>query len=116
MTDEANARFYEERPRSRREEELIVPLVDTQAAGRVYDPSILRWALLGAFIGAVLLGLLCYAIAAGALPIAGFGQFAASGVGVGTFVGTGLGVAIGGLIGALFALYRLPARTPAQRT
>jgi hypothetical protein len=93
-----------------RSEDLVVPLVDEQQAGRIYDPSIHRWALAGALAGAVLLGLLGWAVAAGVLPLAGLGQWAAAGPAVGAFTGAGLGVAGGGLAGALLALYRLPPR------
>lgn len=94
---------------------MLVPLVDDDKAGRIYDASLLRFALIGAFAGGVALGWLGYAIAAGVLPIAGLGQFAASGVGVGSFVGSGLGVALGGLGGAVIALYRLPPRRLAEK-
>lgn len=94
----------------RAERDLIVPLVDDQEAGRIYHRSIHRLALLGGLAGAAALGWLGWALAAGAMPVAGVGQWAAAGPGVGAFTGAGLGTAAGGLAGALIALYRLPAR------
>lgn len=100
-------------PRS--EQDIRVPLVDEHEAGRIYDASIHRWALAGALVLGVALGLLGWAVAAGALPVAGLGQWAAGGPAVGAFGGAGLGVAAGGLAGALLALYRLPPRRPPHR-
>lgn len=88
----------------------IVPLVDVHGAARVYDPALLRLALLGAALAGTLLGLAAYGLAAGLWPIAGLGQFAAAGTAPATFVGAGVGLATGALAGALVALYRLPAR------
>lgn len=93
-----------------RNEDLTVPLVDEHEAGRIYDPSILRWALWGGLLGGLLLGWLGYAVAAGDLPIAGLGQWAANGAAGGAVAGAGMGLAVGGLVGALFALYRMPPR------
>lgn len=97
-----------------RPSDLLVPIVDAQGAERIHDPSILQLTLAGALIGAVLLGWLAFAIAAGGLPIAGLGQFSAAGAGAATFTGAGIGVALGGLVGGLVALYRLPPRRPMQ--
>jgi len=94
-----------------RPSDLLVPIVDEQGAGRIYDPSILRLTLAGALVGAVLLGWLAFAIAGG-LPVAGLGQFSAAGAGAATFTGAGIGLALGGLVGGLVALYRLPPRRP----
>lgn len=93
------------------ERDLIVPLVDEHEAGRIYDRSIHRLAVLGAVAGAAILGWLGWAVAAGSLPVAGLGQWAASGPLLGAFTGAGLGAAAGGLCGALAALFRLPRRT-----
>lgn len=87
-----------------------VALVDEQQAGRIYDGSILRFALLGGVLGAIALAWLAYAFADGIWTIAGVGQFAAAGVAPATFAGAGVGVALGALAGAIVALYRLPAR------
>lgn len=94
--------------------DMLVPLVDEQEAGRIYDPSLLHWALWGALLGTVLLGWLGTAMANGDLPIAGLGQWAASGPLLASVTGGGLGIAVGGLIGALLALYRMPALHPEQ--
>ena len=88
----------------------IVPIVDVHEAGRIYDRSIGRYALVGAVLMGLALGAIAYAIAAGAWPIAGFGQFAAAGTAPATFLGAGVGIALGALAGALVALYRLPPR------
>ena len=88
----------------------VVPIVDVHEAGRIYDRSIGRLALIGALLGGVALGVLAYAVATGVWPIAGFGQFAAAGAAPAAFVGAGTGIALGGLTGALLALYRLPQR------
>lgn len=96
------------------ERDLIVPLVDVQEAGRIYDRSIHRLAVLGALAGALLLGGIGYAVAAGALPVAGLGQWAAAGPALGAFTGSGLGAAAGGLCGGLVALFRLPRRRLGQ--
>lgn len=91
-------------------EDLGVPLVDEDEAGRIYHPSIHRWTLLAAVAGAIVLGWLGYALAAGPLPVSGLGQWAVGGPAVGAFTGAGIGAAAGGLAGALGALYRLPTR------
>ena len=88
----------------------VFPLIDKQEADSIYDRSIHRMTLLGALVGAVVLGWLGYAVAAGGLPVAGFGQWAGAGPGLGAFAGGGIGVAAGGLLGALIALFRLPHR------
>lgn len=97
---------------ARRESDLLVPLVDEAEGDRIYDSSILRWALLGAALGAFLMGWLAASIAYGNLPLVGLGPFSASGEGVAVSTGGGVGLAIGGLAGALLALYRLPRRHP----
>lgn len=88
----------------------FVPLHDGAQAHRIYHRSLLTFALAGAAAGGAVLGWLAYAVAEGALPVAGLGQFAAAGWGVATFVGAGVGMALGGLAGGLVALYRLPPR------
>lgn len=91
---------------------VVVPLVDESPAGRVvYHPSIGRFALAGAVVGAFLLGLLAWLVASGVWPLRDVGQIAASGPPVGTFTGAGIGAALGALAGALAAMYRLPAGT-----
>lgn len=102
----AHRRSPESPPRN----DPVVPLVDGPAAERIYDPSIHRLALLGALLGAVLLGVLGHGLAEGWLAVAGLGQWAVSGPLVGAFTGAGLGAAAGGLVGALTALYRMPPR------
>ena len=92
---------------------LVVPLVDQQEAGRIYDPTILRFAAVGGLLGALVLGVAAWLVGSGSLPVAGFGQFSAAGAGVATFTGSGLGLALGALVGALVALGRPPARAPA---
>lgn len=91
-------------------EDVVVPVVDDDKAGRIYHPSIHRWALLAALVGAIVVGWIGYALAAGPLPVAGLGQWAVGGPAVGAFTGAGIGAAAGGLAGALGALYRLPPR------
>jgi hypothetical protein len=100
-----------ERPRPGADDRVIIPLVDAQAAERIYDPSLLHWSLWSAVAGALLLGVLGYALAAGLWTAEGLGQWAASGATVGAFTGTGIGAAAGALGGGLVALYRLPRRT-----
>lgn len=97
---------------ARNERDVIIPLIDEQEAGRIYDPALLHFALWGGLIGALLLGWLGAAMANGDLPVAGLGQWAASGTTLGAVTGGGVGLAAGGLIGALIALYRLPPRSP----
>lgn len=104
-----------EESHTRSERDLLVPLVDEQEAGRIYDSSIHRWATWGALAGALLLGGLGWALAGGALPVAGLGQWAASGTALATFTAAGLGAAAGGLTGALLALYQIPTRRPTLR-
>ena len=102
-----------ERPAN--DKSVLVPLVDETSDGCVYESSVAIFALVGMGLGAVLLGWLGWALADGAVAVTGLGQWAASGVAVGTFTGAGIGAAIGALVGALFALYRLPARSsPAE--
>lgn len=90
---------------------MLVPLVDDTRDGRIYDGSLSLYAVLGAAIGAVLLGWLGWALAAGAVAVAGLGQWASSGTAVGAFTGAGIGAAAGALAGALIGLYRIPARS-----
>lgn len=97
------------------DEDLTVPLVDEHEAGRIYDPSLLRWALWGAVIGVLLLGGLGYGLANGSVAVTGLGQWASSGTAVGAVAGGGLGLATGALAGALLALYRMPARRPDEQ-
>lgn len=97
-------------PRWKEDGVVVVPLVDEHEAGRVYDPSLLRWALWGALFGGLLLGWLGYELADGGWTVTGLGQWAASGTAVGATTGGGLGIALGGLLGALLALYRMPPR------
>ncbi len=92
------------------ESDLIVPLVDTQQAGRIYDSSLLRFALWGAVAGGFLLGWLAYGLAAGSLPVMGLGPFSAGGNAVAIATGGGIGMAVGALAGSLVALYRMPKR------
>lgn len=101
-----------EAPRHRDGERPVAPLIDVDEAGRIYHPSIHRWGLVAAVVGALLLGWLGYAAGVGSLPIAGLGQWAAGGPAVGAVTGGGLGAAAGGLAGALAALYRMPVRQP----
>lgn len=101
-------------PPARIETDGVVPLVDRDEAGRIYDASIHRWALMVAVPAALLFGWSGYAMATGSLPIAGLGQWAVGGPAVGAFTGGGIGAAAGGLAGALSALYRRPARHPGK--
>lgn len=94
--------------------DILVPLVDEHEAGRIYDPSLLRWALWGALLASLLLGWLGAAAANGDLSIAGLGQWAAAGPLLAAVTAGGIGLALGGLIGALLALFRMPARHPEQ--
>ncbi len=87
-----------------------IPLVNELEGEPIYSPSIHRGALLGAVLGGIVSGVVAWGIAAGFLPIAGLGQFSASGAGVATFAGAGTGLALGGLIGSLIPLYQLPKR------
>lgn len=86
----------------------VIPLVDAHGERAVYQSKILRFALVGALLGAVALGLAAWLVVNGTLPIAGLGQLGAAGLAVAVFTVAGTGVALGGLIGALCALYRLP--------
>lgn len=105
-------RDRESEGRHRVGEDLVVPLVDSDQASRIYDASIHRWGLLAAAVGALLVGWLGYAVGNGSLPIAGLGQWAVGGPAVGAVTGAGIGAAAGGLAGALVALYRMqPRRT-----
>ena len=102
---------HEEKNRTARQEsDLLVPFVDEVEGARIYDPSILRWALIGAALGALLFGWLAASLAYGNLPVVGLGPFSASGEGVAVSTGGGVGLAVGGLAGALAALFRLPRR------
>ena len=95
------------------ERRMVVPLVNELPHGRVvYDPSMLRWALAGGLAGAVLLGLLGWAVASGLWAIRDVGQFGASGPAVATFTASGVGAALGALAGAISAVARLPSREP----
>jgi hypothetical protein len=87
---------------------VVVPLVDEQDAGRVYDRSMLHLALIGAVLAGLLFGALAWALATGSWSVSGLGQFAAAGTAPATFTGAGVGAALGGLAGALVALYRIP--------
>lgn len=96
----------------RTERDVIVPLIDEHQAGRIYDPSIHRYAFWTALGCGLLVGWIGFAVAEGGLAIAGLGQWAVSGAAVGAVTGGGIGLAIGGFVGAVVALYRLPARHP----
>jgi hypothetical protein len=87
-----------------------VPLIDHVEGRRVYDNSILRLGLLFGIAGAIVFGWMGYALASGAVAIAGLGQWASAGNGPGTLAGASLGAAACGLTGALISLYRMPAR------
>ena len=89
---------------------MPLPLMDRIDGARVYDSNLLRYAVLFGSVGAVLVGLLGYALASGALAIGGLGQWAAAGDGPATVAGASLGAAAGALAGSLLQLYRMPAR------
>jgi hypothetical protein len=83
-----------------------VPLTDEHAGRRIYAPALFRWALLGAVVAGVVFAWVGYALTGGPLPVAGFGQSAASGEIVAIFVGAGFGVSMGGLLGVVLALFK----------
>ena len=89
---------------------MPLPLIDRIEGTRVYDSNLLRFAILFGSLGAVLFGLLGYALTSGALAIGGLGQWASAGDGPATVAGASLGAAAGALAGGLFQLYRMPAR------
>jgi hypothetical protein len=93
---------------------FVVPLVDEQKGERIYHPDLLRYALIGGAVGALLLGLLSAAVESGFLPIAGLGQFSTSGTAVAVVAGGGIGLAFGALAASLIALFHLPKRESTQ--
>lgn len=98
-----------------RPSDVLVPLVDVQTAGRIYDPSILSFTRFGALVGALVIGWLAFAIARGSIPVAGFGQFGAGGLGPAVVAGAGIGAALGSFAGGLTAVMRLAPRRPTKR-
>lgn len=92
----------------KREEDLIVGYSDENPMGQpIYHPVILNQALLWAAVVGIILGVICYLVAHGTIPVADFGQFSASADWVAGITGLGAGVAVGGLIGGLIGLYKM---------
>ena len=89
------------------EEDLIVELRDTAFGRVIYSPSIPRYTIVGALIGALLCGAAAWLIASGLWEIGYVGQFSASGEGWATFTGAGAGAPLGGLIGSTLAYRRI---------
>ncbi|HET8855437.1 MAG TPA: hypothetical protein VFM60_05905 [Salinimicrobium sp.] len=92
----------------RREEDLIVGYTDESPMGKpVYDPIILKMALLWALLTGIAVGVISYMVARGSLPIQDLGQFSASQDWISGITGAGVGIAIGGLIGGLIGLQKM---------
>jgi hypothetical protein len=90
---------------------MPLPLIDTIEGARVYNSTLLRFAILFGLAGAFLVGFLGYALASGFLAIGGLGQWASAGDGPATLAGVSLGAAAGALAGGLIALYACPLDT-----
>lgn len=89
---------------------VVVPLVDEAEGRRIYDPRMLRAAVLGGLVGGIIVGFVGFALAVGWVAVAGLGPWAAAGAGPAAFAATAIGVAAGSLAGSLSVLYRLPRR------
>lgn len=70
-----------------------------------YHPSILRNAIVGAVLGAIIFGAIAWLMAKGIIPIEGLGQIAASGIGAASFLGIITGSSIGGLFGSVYGIF-----------
>jgi hypothetical protein len=92
----------------------VVPLVDEAEGRRIYDPAMLRAAVLGGLVGGIIVGFVGFALAVGWIAVAGLGPWAAAGSGPTTFAAASIGIAVGALGGGLFVLYRLPRRQPSE--
>lgn len=93
---------------------VVVPLVDEAEGRRIYDPRMLRAAVLGGLVGGIIVGFVGFALAVGWVAVAGLGPWAAAGPGPTTFAAASIGIAVGALAGSLFVLYRLPRRQPSE--
>lgn len=90
---------------SKSEEDLIVGYTNENPMGQpIYDPILLKFALIGALIFGILLGVISYMVARGTWPIQDFSQFSASEDWVAAITGAGIGIALGGLAGGILGL------------
>ena len=103
------------RSSDRTPEDLLVPRLDEQGGAAIFHSSIPWAALAGGIVGGVVSGVLAGMFAAGGIPIAGLGHWAAAGTAPIAFAGTGVGACSGALSGALVALFRLPSRKSAAK-
>lgn len=92
---------------TRREEDLVVGYSDKGIEGTVYDPIILKLAVIGAILLGGIFGLLGYLVAEGSWAIVDFGQISAVYTATAAITTAGVGMALGGLIGALVGTYRM---------
>lgn len=73
----------------------------------IYHPSMLRWTVIGAIIGGVILAFVAWMVTDGAWSIVGLGQMASGNRGPGAFLGFVIGSGVGGLLGGIMAIRKV---------
>lgn len=87
----------------------LVPLVDRPEAIAIYDSPLVRFAFIGAIVGAIVLGMLGWFLASGSFSVANLGQLGSAGPAAATYAASGVGAAGGALVGGLLGLRRIPS-------